>query len=86
MKNIFAVWFVLIAVVPAHAGNCTTEPKSAWMTEEAIKSKIAEMGYAIKVFKVDGTCYEIYGENAKKQDVEVYFDPVTAKVVKEEIE
>ncbi len=30
-------------------------------------------------------CYEIYGWNKAKQKVEIYFDPVTGKAIKTEI-
>lgn len=62
--------------------NCTTEPKETWMSEAAFKEKVIKEGYTIRKFKQPGTCYEIYGENAKGQKVEVYFNPVTGEVVK----
>lgn len=66
--------------------TCTDQPKSKWMKEEDFKRKAEAEGYKIRKFKQPGTCYEIYGTNAKGQDVEVYFDPVDGKVVKENIE
>ena len=41
------------------------------------KTKIAAMGYAINVFKVDGNCYEIYGHNKEGKKVEIYYDTKT---------
>lgn len=70
----------------ALAGSCTEEPQDKWLKEEDMKAKILEMGYKIDVFKVDGTCYEIYGHNKDGKKVEVYFNPVTAAVVEEEVE
>lgn len=70
----------------AVAGSCTEEPQDKWLKEDEMKGKILEMGYKIDVFKVDGTCYEIYGENKDGKKVEVYFNPVTAAVVEEEVE
>jgi hypothetical protein len=66
--------------------NCTTEPKAKWMTEEAFKAKVEAMGYKINKFKQPGTCYEIYGTNKEGKKVEVYFNPVDASIVKEEID
>lgn len=72
-------------VVPlaAHANpTCTTEPKAKWMSEEAIKAKIAALGYQqIRSFKVTESCYEIYGSNKDNKLVEVYFNPVTGEIV-----
>ena len=62
--------------------NCTTEPKSKWMEESVFKAKMESEGYKIRKFKQPGTCYEIYGQNPEGKNVEVYFNPVTGKVVK----
>jgi len=72
----------------AFAGpQCTTEDKSSWLDQTKFQEDLKEKGYEIKVFKItDGNCYEIYGWNKEKQKVEIYFDPVTGKVVKEEVE
>jgi hypothetical protein len=77
-----------LAAGPALAGpTCTKEAKDKWISEEAMKQKIAEMGYKdIKTFKTtSGSCYEIYGHTADGKKAEVYFNPVTAEVVKSEI-
>jgi hypothetical protein len=68
--------------------TCTEEPKEKWLTEDAMKAKIAEMGYHnIRVFKTTkGNCYEIYGYDKNNQKVEVYFNPVTGDIVKSKIE
>lgn len=67
--------------------QCTTADKSEWLDQTKFQAELKEKGYEIKVFKVtDGNCYEIYGWNKEKQKVEIYFDPVTGKSVKEEIE
>ncbi len=79
----------LATLVPAAAmaaPKCTTEPKDKWMTEEAMKAKVAELGYKdIRTFKVSGSCYEIYGKTQDGKKAEVYFNPVTGDVVKAEI-
>jgi hypothetical protein len=67
--------------------DCTAEPKEKWITEDAMKAKAAELGYPrIKVFKVSGSCYEIYGWNAEGKRAEVYFNPVDGSVVEAEID
>jgi hypothetical protein len=78
---------VLAASTMAHAApKCTAEPKDRWMSEQAMKAKLAELGYErIKTFKVSGDCYEIYGYTKEGQKAEVYFNPVTGGVVKANI-
>ncbi|GAB4016558.1 MAG: PepSY domain-containing protein [Bdellovibrio sp.] len=66
--------------------NCTDEPKDKWMSEAEFKKMVTEKGYTITKFKQPGTCYEIYGKNSNGQKVEIYFNPVTGAVVKEEID
>jgi hypothetical protein len=56
--------------------NCTDEPRSKWMTEEAFKAKVAAEGFKIRKFKQPGTCYEIYGTDKDGRNVEIYFNPV----------
>jgi hypothetical protein len=74
---------VLIIPLVAHANpTCTTELKEKWMSEAAIKAKIAALGYhKIRSFKVTESCYEIYGSNKQNKLVEVYFNPVTGDIV-----
>jgi hypothetical protein len=66
--------------------DCTIEPKSTWMSEEAFKMKAEAEGYKISKFKQSGNCYEIYGKNKEGKKVEVYFNPVDGRVIKEEME
>lgn len=69
----------------AHAKkNCTDQPKEKWMKEDDFKKAKEAEGYKIRKFKQPGTCYEIYGTNSQGQDVEIYFDPVDGKIIKEE--
>lgn len=69
----------------AYAGpNCTQEPKEKWLDQAAFQTSLKEKGYAIKKFKVTGdNCYEIYGTNKEGKKVEIYFNPVDGKIVKE---
>jgi hypothetical protein len=77
---------LLIACTGAFAGaNCPKYPKAEWMSESEAKAKIEAQGYKIRKFKVDGNCYEIYGENKEGKKAEVYFDAKTLAVVKSEI-
>lgn len=80
----FAFAAMLTVAGAAHAGpTCTDAPKESWLSEEAMKLKIAEMGYKdIRVFKATkGNCYEIYGFDKDGKKAEVYFHPVTGAIV-----
>lgn len=67
--------------------ECTTAAQDTWQDQEKFQADLKGQGYEIKKFKVTaGNCYEIYGYNKGKQKVEIYFDPVSGKAVKTEIE
>jgi len=84
-KLIIATFFALAGT--AHAKkSCTDQPKDKWMSESAFKAKVEEQGFTIRKFKQPGTCYEIYGSNKEGKKVEIYFNPVDASIVKENIE
>ncbi|RJG13355.1 PepSY domain-containing protein [Pseudomonas cavernicola] len=72
----------------AFAGpECTTADKAQWQDQTKFQENLKTQGYEIKKFKVTkGNCYEIYGFDKDKRKVEIYFDPVSGKVVKEEVE
>lgn len=69
--------------------ECTTAPESKWMGMQDMQKKIInDYGFTIKLFKIDGSCYEIYGWEEKKgkvDKIEVYFNPVNGDIVKKEV-
>ncbi|MDK1373819.1 MULTISPECIES: PepSY domain-containing protein [unclassified Sinorhizobium] len=77
----------VFALADDDSASCTTKPQSAWMKPEAAASKIEEAGYSdVRNIKVAGSCYEIYAFTAKHQRAEVYMNPVTAEIVKAEVD
>lgn len=67
--------------------QCTTADKAQWQDQAKFQETLKAQGYEIKKFKVtDGNCYEIYGWDKDKRKVEIYYDPVSGKAVKEEID
>ncbi len=86
MKRTFiAPLFLVAAALSASAiaaPQCTTAPRAQWMTEAAMKQKVVDQGYTIKVFQVTGNCYEIYGKDKAGNKVEIYFDPTDGHIVK----
>jgi len=85
MKRLLPAVLLLICTGAFAGANCPKYPKSEWMSEADAKAKIAAQGYKIRKFKVDGNCYEIYGETNDGKKAEVYFDAKTLAVVKSEI-
>jgi len=84
MKHIIMTLALLGAASSAYAKKeCTSEPKSKWMSEADFKKKVEADGYKISKFKQPGTCYEIYGTNKDGKKVEIYFNPVDGSIVKE---
>jgi hypothetical protein len=78
--------FVAAPLAAQAAPSCTSEAKDKWLSEDAMKAKVAALGYErIKTFKVSGNCYEIYGYTRDGKKAEVYFNPVNGDVVKSEI-
>jgi hypothetical protein len=80
-----------VAAIAATSANaapvCTTQPKAKWLSPAQMKAKIAKMGYRdIKVFQVSGSCYEIYAHTKDGKRAEVYFNPVTGAVVKNNVD
>ncbi len=86
MKRIvIAPLFLAAAVLSASAfaaPQCTSAPRAQWLTEAALKQKVLDQGYTIKVFQVTGNCYEIYGKDKAGKNVEIYFDPTDGRIVK----
>lgn len=72
----------------AASPQCTSEPKSKWLSEAAMKAKITQSGdyREIKVFKVSGNCYEIYGYTKDGRRAEVYFNPVSGVPVQKNVD
>ncbi|MBY0412986.1 MAG: PepSY domain-containing protein [Bdellovibrionales bacterium] len=85
MKKILLVTLLMSLSVVAYAKkNCTDQTKDKWMSEADFKKKVEADGYKIRKFKQPGTCYEIYGTNKDGKEVEIYFNPVDASIVKSE--
>ena len=86
IKSSIATIILAVSGNALAGADCTSEPQEKWMSHFEMQKQILEMGYTIDRFKIDDNCYEIYGRNDANKKVEVYFDPVSGKIVKEEIE
>ncbi|WP_349571291.1 PepSY domain-containing protein [Azotobacter salinestris] len=87
MRKIVLLTLALASPLAFAGPQCTEADKAQWQDQEKFQEQLKAQGYEIKKFKVtDGNCYEIYGHDKDKRKVEIYFDPVSGKAVKEEIE
>lgn len=91
MKNVvkFAIAALVFALPPAASASpqCTTQPKSEWLTPEQMKEIIAKMDFKdVKIFQVSGNCYEIYAHTKDGHRAEIYFNPVTGEVVEKNVD
>lgn len=91
MKKTALLLMMSVSGLALAGADCKEYPESEWMSVFDLQKKIVnEYGFAIKKFKVDGDCYEIYGwkmaDDGKQQKVEVYFDAKTGAIVKQEID
>ncbi len=85
-RTITALLFVAAASLSASAiaaPECTKAPQEQWMSQEQMKQQVIDQGYVIKVFKVSGNCYEVYGTDKDGKKVEIYFDPTDGRIVKQ---
>lgn len=87
-KTLLTIAGFMVTTSTIYAGpTCTKEPREKWQDQEKFQKDLKEKGYKIKKFKVTkGNCYEIYGWNAEGQKVEIYFNPVTGTIEKQELE
>lgn len=84
MRALIASLAILMSLPAAARPHCTDMPAESWIPAAEMKARIASAEYKVDVFKTTaGNCYEIYGRNKDGMRVEVYFDPVTGKIVKE---
>lgn len=82
MKTIlFSTAALFVSIGAANASEiCKVYDKAEWMTQEAITTKVTELGYEVSGVKEEDGCWEVKG----KKDgalVEAYFDPKTAELV-----
>jgi hypothetical protein len=66
--------------------KCTSAAQSSWMGEDATRDLLKQQGYQeVRKIKVtEGNCYEVYGIDARGEQVEVYLDPTNGNLVAKE--
>lgn len=74
----------VIAGTPAVADEdiCVEHPRADWITEEKLAETATALGYDVRKVEEEDGCWEVKGFDAQGNRVEVYFDPVSAEVIK----
>ncbi|HEU5479819.1 MAG TPA: PepSY domain-containing protein [Candidatus Tumulicola sp.] len=69
------------ALASTYNGECTDQPKSKWMTTADVKARFEAQGYNVGRVKTGGSCYEVYAKDKNGTKVELFVNPVDARVV-----
>jgi hypothetical protein len=64
--------------------NCGNAPQDKWMSKEALTDKVKADGIEVRRIKIEGSCYEVYGIDAKGAKIERLFNPETGAVIGDE--
>ena len=84
-KPLITLALTLLSTAAFASAKCEPHPNSEWIPENQVKARLTAQGYKMRIFKVEGDCYEIYGTDKDGRKVEIYFDTKTLAVVKSEI-
>lgn len=86
MKKLLLLSLAIASPFASAKTECTSADQAQWQDQGAFQEGLKAQGYQIRKFKVTaGNCYEIYGYDQQGRKVEIYFDPVSGKPVKERI-
>ena len=82
-KLLSAAIVTTFLAAPAFASGvqCDSPAQDQWMSQADLTAMYTEKGYAVKNFKVEDGCYEIYALDANGARIELLVDPVTGTLV-----
>jgi hypothetical protein len=61
--------------------RCAAVPRADWMSVADITAKATSLGYEVRGVEADDGCWEIKARDKDRREVDLHFDPVTAKLV-----
>ena len=61
--------------------NCTKIAKASWKPASEAEAAARAAGYEVRKSKVEGSCYEAYGVDKQGKLFELFYDPVSLKVI-----
>lgn len=63
---------------------CTTEPRSKWMERKTARAQVQSLGYKVVDIEVENGCYAIEVRDKNGKELDLYLDPVTGRIVRQE--
>jgi hypothetical protein len=89
MKKLALASTVVLVAFASYASaeetrNCGNAPQDKWMSKETFTDKMKAQGIEVRRIKIEGSCYEVYGIDAKGAKIERLFNPETGIVVGDE--
>ncbi|MGH6892569.1 MAG: PepSY domain-containing protein [Dongiaceae bacterium] len=80
------VGFANLALADNDELKCTEAQRSSWMSKDATKDLLMKQGMkeVREIDVTDGHCYEVYAVDGKGENVELYLDPTSGKIVAKE--
>ncbi len=76
---------ILGTAAAAQAGSlgrpCTAAPASQWLSINELQAKVEAEGYKVQKAKLKKACGELYTIDKNGQQVELFVDPTSGKIV-----
>lgn len=69
------------AYASTYNGECTSKPKSEWLSTADVKARFEAKGYTVGKVKASGSCYEVYTRDKSGRKAELFVNPADATVV-----
>lgn len=76
----------ILASAALASPSCGAAPQSNWMSIADVDARLTSMGYNVRQIKIDDGCYEVDAIDRNGNRVEAYLNPVTAEIVKSEMD
>ena len=84
MKHVLLALGLLVLPAAAQATGrytCEEVAQDKWLTEAALTEKLSQKGWQVDRMKVDGGCWEVYGNMPDGKRVEGYFHPESGEAL-----
>lgn len=60
---------------------CGNAPRDQWMSTDAVKAKVAALGYDVRRVKEEDGCLEVYAIDKNGAKAELYLNPMSGAIV-----
>lgn len=85
-KTLLVLAFSALALsaFAADSESCTSEPKTKWLKDKEVQTRLEKQGYTVKRIKTEGSCYEAYVQGKDGKKVELMINPIDGTPMREE--